>query len=40
VIDIQPRSDTAVHVHWLAVVTFTEPVPPDAPKESDDVESV
>ena len=40
VIDIQPRSDAAVHVQWLAVVTFTEPVPPVAPKDSDDVERV
>jgi hypothetical protein len=40
VIDIQPRSETAVHVQWLAVVTLTEPGPPAAPNDSDDVERV
>jgi hypothetical protein len=38
VTDIQPRSETAVHVQWLAVATFTDPDPPDAPKDSEDGE--
>ena len=36
VIDIQPLSDAAVHVHWLAVFTVTEFDPPDAGKDNDD----
>ena len=38
VMDIQALSETAVHVQWLAVVTFTDPAPPDGPNESDDVD--
>ena len=30
VMDIQPLSDVAVHVQWLAVLTVTELDPPDA----------
>ena len=40
VIDIQPLSEAADHVQWLAVVTFTEPGPPEAPNDSDVAESV
>jgi hypothetical protein len=40
VMDIQPLSDVAVHVQWLAAVTVTEFDPPDAPKDKDDAESV
>ena len=40
VIDIQPLSETALHVHWRAVVTLTEAGPPDAPTDNDEVESV
>ena len=40
VIAIHTLSEVEVHVQWLAVVTFTDPVPPDAPKVSDDVDSV
>jgi hypothetical protein len=40
VIDIQPLSEAAVHVQLAAVVTVTEPDPPDASKESVDGESV
>ena len=32
--------DTAAHVHWLAVVTVTEPEPPDGPNDSDAAETV
>ena len=39
VIDIQPRSDTAVHEQWLAAATVTAPVPPAAPNVSPEVES-
>ena len=35
VIDIQPLSDTAVQVQWLAVVTLTDAGPPVAPTDSD-----
>ena len=40
VIDIQPRSETAVQEHWLAAETLTEPDPAAAPKDSEVVESV
>jgi len=40
VIDIQPLSDAAVHVQFAAVVTVTEPDPPDASNESVDGDSV
>jgi hypothetical protein len=40
VIVIQPLSETAVHVQWLAAVTLTALDPPEAPNDSDDVESV
>jgi hypothetical protein len=40
VIDIQARSEVAVHAHPDAVVTATEPVPPSAANESEGVESV
>jgi hypothetical protein len=40
VIDIQPRSDVAVHVQRVAAATFTELEPPDAPKERDVGDSV
>jgi hypothetical protein len=40
VIDIQPLLETADHVQWLAVVTFTEPGPPEAANDSDVVERV
>jgi hypothetical protein len=36
---IHPRSDVAVHVHWLPAVTVTDPEPPDAPNERDEAES-
>jgi hypothetical protein len=38
--DIQPRSEAAVHEQWLAVVTDTALVPPDAPNVRDTVDSV
>jgi hypothetical protein len=37
---IQPLSDAAVHVQWLAVVTVTEFDPPEAPNDSDEAERV
>jgi hypothetical protein len=40
VMDIQPLSDAAVHVHWLAVFTVTEFDPPDAGNDNDDVDKV
>jgi hypothetical protein len=40
VIAIQPRSELAAHAHPAAVVTLTEPGPPDAEKERELVESV
>ena len=40
VMDIQPLSDVAVHVHWLAALTVTELEPPDASNDRDDAESV
>ena len=40
VMDIQPLSDVAVHVHWLAALTVTELDPPDASNDRDDAESV
>ena len=40
VIEIQPRSDVAAHVQWLAVVTVSEPGPPEAPTDSDVAERV
>jgi hypothetical protein len=39
VMDIQPRSDVAVHVQWLAALTVTELEPPDASNDRDDAES-
>ena len=40
VMDIQPLSDVAVHVHWLAALTVTELDPPDASNDRDDAERV
>jgi hypothetical protein len=40
VIDIHPRSETAVHEQWLAADTLTEPEPPGAPRDSALVDSV
>jgi hypothetical protein len=40
VMDIQPLSDVAVHVQWLAALTVTELDPPDASNDKDDAESV
>jgi len=37
---IQPRSEVAVHAHWLAVLTLTDAEPPFAPKDSDDADTV
>ena len=36
---IQPLSEEAVHVHWAAAVTVTDPEPPDAPNERDEGET-
>ena len=40
VIEIQPLSETAVQVQEPGAATFTAFDPPDAPNESDDVETV
>ena len=40
VTDIQPLSDVAVHVQWLAALTVTELDPPDASNDRDEAESV
>ena len=37
---IQPLSDAAVHVQWLAAVTVTEFDPPAAANDSEEVERV
>jgi hypothetical protein len=34
-IDIQPLSETADQLQLVAVVTFTEPCPPEGPTDSD-----
>jgi hypothetical protein len=38
--DIQSRSDVAVHAHWLVVLTPTVVAPPDAGTATDVTDSV